>query len=98
MDSATISLFNQLTLAAAALIAVGFLWRRLIAVQDKAEKDHEIFNNNVLYDLKARIMVVEDKLEIDRQDRMKYLPAASDKEQKILLDLDGKKPHEQNTS
>lgn len=94
MPPETVTIVNQLTLSAAAIIAVVFLWRRLVSTEDTAKKALENFNSSVLYDLKARIMVCEDKLEIDRQERMKYLPAATEAERKIMLDLDGDSRHE----
>lgn len=103
MDTTTVNLVNQLTLAAAALIACGVLWRALNsertthfsdikALTDDHIKDLRQHNEGAIFDLKARIMVIEDKDGINREDRFKYMPPLNPREQAALDDLDGTKP------
>lgn len=98
MDQAIVTLINQLTVAAVCALAAWFLWKRMITQDDKAAqelaaaraehlKDMREFSSNVLYDLKARVMVLEDALKIPRVDRMKYLPPMTEEEKKALTDM-----------
>lgn len=99
MDQAIVTLINQLTVAAVCALAAWFLWKRMTAQDDKHaaelkaakdehQKDLREFSSNVLYDLKARIMVAEDMLQIDRSERTKYLPPATEAQRQALVNMD----------
>lgn len=94
MDLSAIS-FQDITLTIACLIAVGFLWRELGKVREQLKtevEDHKKTlrdaNEGRIYDLVARVKVVEDKLEIPRDEKFKYMPPLNDREKKALLNLD----------
>lgn len=102
MDQALLTLINQLTVAAVCALGAWLLWKRMTAQDDKHsaemkaandahQKDLREFNSGVLYDLKARIMVAEDMLKIDRSERTKYLPPMSQEAQEALLNMDANK-------
>lgn len=88
MDNTTVSLVNQLTLAAAAIIACGVLWRAYTNSHNEHVKDLREFYQSRMYDLQARVMVLEDKAGVDRTDRLKYLPPNNKKEAIAALNLD----------
>lgn len=95
MDTTTVSFVNQLTLAAAALIACGVLWRayngameKVVAAKDAHLKDMREINQSGIYDLRARTMVLEDRAGVSRKDRFDYMPAANAKEREALANLD----------
>lgn len=88
MDQATVTLVNQMTLAVAAIIACGVLWRAYIHSHTEHIKDLRDFYSSRLFDLSARVMVLEDKAGIDRKDRFKYMPPSNAKELAVAADLD----------
>lgn len=88
MDAATVTLVNQITLSAAALIACGVLWRAYKSSHDNHLKDLREINQQGLYDLRARIMVLEDKAGVSRVARDQYIQSANDREKNALADLD----------
>ena len=99
MEQTTVSFVNQLTLAAAALIACGVLWRAykgamdaVVAAKDAHLKDMREINQAGVSDLRARTMVLEDRAGVSRQDRYDYLPPANAKEREALLNLDMNTP------
>lgn len=91
MDAATVTIVNQLTLSAAAIIACVILWRAYKQSHDDHLNDLREINQQGLYDLRARLMVLEDKLGVERVERYAYMPASNAKEQAALDDLDMKK-------
>lgn len=100
MDLSAIS-FQDITLTVACLIAVGFLWRDNLKLREALKleiEDHKKtlrdFNTGKVYDLTARVMVIEDKQGIDRQDRFKYYPPSNAKERAALDNLDMTPAHE----
>lgn len=74
MDQTSVTLVNQLTLAAAAIIACGVLWRAYSKRVEEHITDLREMNKSEIADLRARLMVIEDSLHIQRSERMKYLP------------------------
>lgn len=81
MDEATWNFLNTATVATLAVAGLIALWRaytkrvddhvddlRQVAKQADEQRARE------LADLRARTMVIEDNLHIDRKDRLKYLP------------------------
>lgn len=101
MDTTTVSFVNQLTLAAAALIACGVLWRAykgamdaVVAAKDAHLADMREINQAGIYDLRARTMVLEDRAGVSRKDRYDYLPAANAKERLVLANLDMTPEHQ----
>lgn len=95
MDTTTVSFVNQLTLAAAALIACGVLWRAykgamdaVVSAKDVHLADMREINQSGIYDLRARTMVLEDRAGVSRKDRFDYMPAANAKERAALDNLD----------
>lgn len=95
MDGTTVSLVNQLSLAAAAIIACGVLWRAyrgamdsVVLAKDSHLADMKEMNQSGLYDLRARTMVLEDRAGVSRKDRYDYMPAANAKERDALANLD----------
>ena len=74
MDQTAVSVINNLTLAAAAIIACVALWRAYTKRVDEHIADLREQNRQEIADLRARIMVIEDSLHIDRSQRFKYLP------------------------
>ena len=101
MDTTTVSFVNQLTLAAAALIACGVLWRvyngameKVVAAKDAHLADMREINQAGLYDLRARTMVLEDRAGVSRKDRFDYMPAANAKEREALANLDMTPAHQ----
>lgn len=88
MDTTTVTLINQLTLAAAAIIACVILWRAYNNSHTEHIKDLREFYQSRLYDLQARVMVLEDKAGVDRNDRFKYMPPSTKKELETNLALD----------
>lgn len=101
MDGTTVNLVNQLTLAAAAIIACGVLWRaysgahaETIKAKDAHLADMREINQAGIYDLRARTMVLEDRAGVSRKDRYDYLPPANSKERLVLANLDITPAHE----
>lgn len=95
MDGTTVNIVNQLTLAAAAIIACGVLWRAyknamdaVVIAKDSHLKDMREINQSGIYDLRARTMVLEDRAGVSRKDRYDYMPAANAKERDALANLD----------
>lgn len=88
VEQTTVALVNQLTLAAAAIIACGVLWRAYSNSHLEHIKDLREFYNTRIFDLQARVMVLEDHAGVKRDERKKYLPPASDKEKEVLANLD----------
>lgn len=81
MDETTWSIVNTLTIASAAILACIALWRAYTKRVDdhitdlrQANKDAEEMRRREIADLRARVMVIEDSLNITRSDRLKYLP------------------------
>lgn len=96
MDGATVTLVNQLSLAAAAIIACGVLWRayrgamdNVVAAKDKHLADLKEINQAGIFDLRARVMVLEDRAGVLRSDRNFYLEPTNAKGKLALDDLDG---------
>lgn len=87
MDQTTVSVVNQLTLAAAAIIACGFLWRAYTKAIEQHIADLREYNQNNLYDLRARVMVLEDKAGIERDEKFKYMPPSNHAEQQAANNL-----------
>lgn len=101
MDGTTVNLVNQLTLAAAAIIACGVLWRaysgahaETIKAKDLHLSDMREINQTSIYDLRARTMVLEDRAGVKRSDRYDYLPAANKAEREALANLDMTPAHQ----
>ena len=101
MDQTLVALVNQLSLAAAAVIACGVLWRAykgahdaIVAAKDAHLADMREINQSGLYDLRARTMVLEDRAGVSRKDRFDYMPAANAKEREALANLDMTPAHE----
>ena len=88
MDAASVTLINQLTLAAAAMIACIVLWRAYKASHDEHLKDLRTINEQGIFDLRARMMVLEDKAGVERVERYAYMPPSNAKEKAALDDLD----------
>lgn len=95
MEQATVTLVNQLSLAAAAIIACGVLWRAykgamesVIAAKNGHLADMKEITQSGLYDLRARTMVLEDRAGVSRKDRYDYMPPANAKEREALANLD----------
>lgn len=76
-EDLTIEILKQLPLATVAIIACIALWRKLTARTDDHIKDLREQNKAEIADLRARIMVIEDNLHIQRSERVKYLPTLS---------------------
>jgi hypothetical protein len=96
MEQTTVSVVNQLTLAAAAIIACGVLWRAykgamdaVVAAKDKHLSDMREINQAGIFDLRARTMVLEDRAGVMREDRNKYIEPPNAKGKLALGDLDG---------
>ena len=94
MDLSAIS-FQDITLTVACLIAVGFLWRDNLKLREAIKleiEDHKKTLRDsltgIVYDLAARIRVVEDKLAIPRDEKFKYMPPMNAKEAAALNNLD----------
>lgn len=101
MEQGTVTLVNQLTLAAAAIIACGVLWRAykgamdaVVAAKDAHLADMREINQAGIYDLRARTMVLEDRAGVSRKDRFDYMPAPNAKEREALANLDMTPAHE----
>ena len=88
MDQTTVSIVNQLTVAAAAVIACGFLWRAYTQSVAEHIKDLREIYSTRLFDVTARVMVLEDKAGIDRKSRFDYMPPSNQRELAALADLD----------
>ena len=88
MDQTTVSIINQLTVAAAAVVACGFLWRAYTAAVAEHIKDLREFYSSRLFDVQARVMVLEDNAGIRREERFKYMPPSNAKEIAAMADLD----------
>lgn len=96
MEQTTVNIVNQLTLAAAAIIACGVLWRAykgamdsVVAAKDKHLADMREINQAGIFDLRARVMVLEDRAGVLRTDRNQYIEPPNAKGIKALGDLDG---------
>jgi hypothetical protein len=94
MDGTTVTLVNQLTLAAAAMIACGVLWRAYKGAHDAHVKDLQEFIREGISDVRARIMVIEDRDGIKRSERFQYMPPANKKERDALDNLDMTPAHQ----
>lgn len=97
MDEALLALIGELTLPVAAVIACIILWRDNLALRKALEvaltehkTDLRDLNKGKVYELTARVMVMEDKLEIDRRERFDYMLPERAAELKALEDLDMK--------
>lgn len=66
MDQPTISLLNGLTIATAAMICVVILWRSLNEERKQHIQDLRDFLNKDTADLKVRVLMIEDKLNMPR--------------------------------
>lgn len=88
MDQTAVSLVNNLTIAAAAVIACIALWRAYNKSRDEHIADLREMNRENLADLRARMMVIEDALNIPRSDRVKYLPTMQMPHKGEMKDLD----------
>lgn len=88
MDQTTVTLVNQLTLAAAALIACVALWRAYSKRVEEHINDLRDQNAKAIADLRTRIMLIEDALNISRADRVKYLPTLEMPSKGEMKDLD----------
>jgi hypothetical protein len=88
MDSTTVSLVNQLSLAAAAIIACGVLWRAYKGAHDEHIKDLREAISNGLGDIRSRVAVIEDRDGIIRPERHQFIPPANAKERDVLGNLD----------
>jgi len=80
-EDLTVEVIKQLPLAVVAIIACIALWRKLDKRTDEHVEDlrkqvsnEHVQNKENLGEVRARLMVVEDNLHINRQDRIKYLP------------------------
>lgn len=91
MDTATVTLVNQLTLSAAALIACAVLWRAYKGSHEAHLADLRQINGEGIYDLRARMMVLEDKAGVARVERFEYMKPDRAAEAAALDDLDMKK-------
>lgn len=91
MDTATVTLVNQLTLSAAALVACGVLWRAYKGSHEAHLKDLREINGEGIYDLRARMMVLEDHTGVTRAERFDYMKPERAAEAQALDDLDMKK-------
>jgi len=76
-EELTVEILKQLPLATVAIIACIALWRKLTARTDEHIKDLRDQKNAEIADLRARLMVIEDTLHIERADRFKYLPTVT---------------------
>lgn len=88
MDQSTVTLVNQLTLAGAAIFACGILWRAYSNAVSEHIKDLREQNTAQIADLRARLMVIEDALHINANDRVKYLPKLGVQGKSEMKDLD----------
>ena len=84
MDQTTVGIVNQLSLAAAAIIACGVLWRAYKGSHDEHLKDLR----EGLLDLRSRVALIEDRDGIVRPERQQFLPPANEKEWEVLNNLD----------
>lgn len=73
-EELTVEIIRQLPLATVAIIACIALWRAYKSATDEHIKDLREQNKAEIADLRARLMVIEDALHIERADRYKYLP------------------------
>lgn len=87
-EELTVEILKQLPLATVAIIACIALWRALSKRIEEHINDLRDQNKDVLADLRARIMVVEDNLHIERSERIKYLPTKKMPSQSEMKDLD----------
>lgn len=94
MDLGTVN-WENISLTFAALVVVGVLWRELgkvrVEVKSEVEEHKKTLreaNEGRIYDLVARVKVVEDKLQIPREDKFKYMPPLNDRERAALQNLD----------
>lgn len=87
-EELTVEILKQLPLAAVAIIACIALWR----AYNSSMKDHietlRTQSREEIGDLRARIMVVEDNLHIQRSERMKYIPSLKMPTNPEIKDLD----------
>lgn len=75
VDQATVSLLNQITVSAVALLACAGLWR---AYQERVRahiEDLQKINNEGYADLRTRIMLIEDALNLQRAPRIAAMTA-----------------------
>jgi hypothetical protein len=100
MDLSTVN-WENISLTFAALVVVGILWRELgkVRTEFKAEiEEHKKTlreaNEGRIYDLVARVKVVEDKLQIPRDEKFKYMPPLNERERAALQNLDMTPAHE----
>lgn len=83
MSPSELQVINQLTLAGAALIAVGVLWR---AYQKRVEAhiaDLQKLNAEGYADLRTRIMLIEDAMNIKRAPRIEQMLNEKDATQEL---------------
>lgn len=84
----TVEVIRQLPLAAVAIIACIALWRAYSKRVEEHINDLRSQNKAEIADLRARLMVIEDALHIDRADRYKYLPTIQVPAKGEMKDLD----------
>jgi len=100
MDLSAIN-WENVTLSLAAIAACIILWRdnQALRLALKTETDdhkktlHDMVNGKV-FDLGARVRVVEDKLEIPRDEKFRYMPPLNAREQAALQNLDMTPAHQ----
>lgn len=87
-EELTVEILKQLPLATVAIIACIALWRTLARRTDDHIADLRGQNKTEIADLRARLMVIEDSLHIQRVERFKYLPndASNKKGEKLYSD------------
>jgi hypothetical protein len=99
IDPVLVQLLDTLSLPVAALIAVGFLWTAynssqnsritdLKAAYNAHVEDLRSFNNTTTYDLRARVMALEDRAGIKRDEKFKYIPHGTERELEVAAELD----------
>jgi hypothetical protein len=87
-EELTIEILRQLPLAVVAMVACIALWRAYRAALDEHIKDLREQNKAEIADLRARLMVIEDNLHIERSARIKYLPEVKMPTKPEMKDLD----------
>jgi len=87
-EDLTVEVIRQLPLATVAIIACVALWR----AYNSSMKDHietlKTQNREEIGELRARLMVIEDNLHIQRSERMKYIPSLKMPTNPEIKDLD----------
>lgn len=87
-DDLTVEIIRQLPLATVAIIACIALWRAYKAATEAHIKDLRESYAQDIGELRARLMVIEDALNIPRGDRVKYLPTMQMPVKGEMKDLD----------